>query len=78
MLAFAKNGYPLVKTKGDPGYEGSGIVNRYGPLMAVFGQTAADTPGRELRKVHSITVNMVAEIPMRTCSRPPINMPMSF
>jgi len=61
VLAFAKNGYPLVKDKGDPGYEGSGIVNRYGPLMAVFGQTAADTPGRELRKVHSITVNMVAD-----------------
>ncbi len=58
MLAFAKNGYPLVVAKGDNGYVGSGIVNRYGPLMAVFGQTAVDTPGQELRTVKAITVEM--------------------
>ena len=39
VLAFAKNGYPLVKNSDDPGYLGNPIVNRYGPLMAHFGQT---------------------------------------
>ncbi len=61
VLAFAKNGYPLVKNKGDQGYLGSGIVNRYGPLMVVFGQTTAGTSGQELHEVNAITVNMVAD-----------------
>jgi len=58
ILAFAKNGYPLVKGSGDPGYMGSPIVNRYGPLMALFGQTEEGSPGRWLRTVNAITVNM--------------------
>ena len=58
MLAFAKNGYPLVVAKGDDGYVGSGIVNRYGPLMALFGQTAEGVQGRWLRTVSAITVEM--------------------
>ncbi len=58
VLAFAKNGYPLVKNSGDPGYQGSPIVNRYGPLMALFGQTEEGEPGRWLRSVNAITVDM--------------------
>ncbi len=58
ILAFAKNGYPLVSSSGDPGYIGSPIVNRYGPLLALFGQTEEGSPGRQLRTVNSITVNM--------------------
>ena len=58
MLAFAKNGYPLVVAKDDDGYVGSGIVNRYGPLMALFGQTAEGVQGRWLRTVSAITVEM--------------------
>ncbi|WP_034638866.1 ligand-binding sensor domain-containing protein [Desulfofalx alkaliphila] len=58
MLAFGKNGYPMVKSKGDPGYEDNPIVNRYGPLMALFGQTEKGTPGQWLRTIDSITVNI--------------------
>jgi sugar lactone lactonase YvrE len=58
VLAFAKNGYPMVKTSSDPGYIGSPIVNRFGPLLALFGQTGAGTPGRWLRTVDSITIQI--------------------
>ena len=61
LLAFAKNGYPLVKEKDDPGYVGSGIVNRNGPLMVLFGQTAAGVPGKNLAEVQSITVNLAKD-----------------
>ena len=63
VLAFAKNGYPLVRDKNDPGYKGSdtGVVNRYGPLMALFGQTQEGSPGQWLKTVNAISVKMVAD-----------------
>ncbi|MDW7672455.1 MAG: hypothetical protein SCM88_12300, partial [Bacillota bacterium] len=64
VLAFGKNGYPMVVAGGnsdepdDPGYIGRPIFNRYGPLMALFGQTEVGTPGQQLRSVTRITVEL--------------------
>lgn len=58
VLAFAKNGYPMVKTNSDSGYVGNPVVNRYGPLLALFGQTQEGTPGQWLRTIDTITVNI--------------------
>ncbi|MFY9114700.1 MAG: hypothetical protein WAO23_05615, partial [Dethiobacteria bacterium] len=58
VIAFAKNGYPLVKTQNDDGYMGSPIVNCDGPLVALFGQTEAGIPGRSLNNVQKITINI--------------------
>ena len=61
LLAFAKNGYPMVKTGDDGGYVEKPIVNRYGPLMALFGQTQEGAPGQWLKTINAITVEMVAD-----------------
>ena len=58
VLAFAKNGYPMVKTSSDSGYIGNPVVNRHGPLLALFGQTQGGTPGQWLRTIDTITVNI--------------------
>jgi DMSO/TMAO reductase YedYZ molybdopterin-dependent catalytic subunit len=58
VLAFGKNGYPMVKTRDCDGYVGNPIVNRNGPLMALFGQTEEGVPGSNLANVQSITVNI--------------------
>lgn len=61
VLAFAKNGYPMVKTKDCNGYMGNPIVNRNGPLMAVFGQTENGEPGKNLANIQAITVNVTKD-----------------
>ncbi|MEN6350753.1 MAG: hypothetical protein ABFD08_15335, partial [Syntrophomonas sp.] len=57
VLAFAKNGYPMVKTRDDSGYLSS-AYNRDGPLMAVFGQTETGSPGQYLANVQKITIQI--------------------
>lgn len=58
VLAFGKNGYPMVETRDCEGYLGSPIVNRHGPLMALFGQKEEGEPGDSLIQVSSIVVNL--------------------
>lgn len=55
VLAYAKRGFPLVKEKTDAGYLDK---NNGGPLMILFGQTEAETPGLSLENVQEITVNV--------------------
>lgn len=58
VLAFAKNGYPLVQTHDSDGYVGSPVANRGGPLMVLFGQTQQGQPGELLQQVTKITVQV--------------------
>jgi|GEM_PF-390579 len=60
VLAFAKNGYPMVKTKTDTGYIATGYNNN-GPLVALFGQTTAGAPGANLANVQKITVQITSD-----------------
>jgi hypothetical protein len=53
VLAYAKNGYPLVQSKKDPG---DVEHNNGGPLAIVFGQSEEGTPGITLNNVQKITV----------------------
>ena len=58
VLAFGKNGYPLVQARDSEGYVGNPVVNRGGPLMVLFGQTQQGQPGKQLQQVTKITVQV--------------------
>ncbi|HCF50618.1 MAG TPA: hypothetical protein DER60_10065, partial [Syntrophomonas sp.] len=72
MVAFAKNGYPLVLDKNAAGYvstdtvTGKTIENSDGPLMFVSAQTEAQkdagTPGAAVTNLTKIVINLEADI----------------
>lgn len=72
MVAFAKNGYPLVLDKNSAGYiktnvpTGKTIKNDGGPLMFVRAQSAAEKeagiPGATVTNLTKIVVNLDADI----------------
>lgn len=61
VLAYAKNGYPMVESRDNEGYVGGAIVNRDGPLAVLFGQTETGKPGQMLTNVQKITVNIMKD-----------------
>lgn len=72
MVAFAKNGYPMVLDKNADGYlnkdtvTGKDIKNSDGPLMLVKPQTAAEkaagTPGATVKNLTKIVVDLEPDV----------------
>lgn len=61
ILAFAKNGYPMISSKDIAKGYVSAAKNNDGPLMVLLGQTENNKPGDNLSDVVKITVDIVAD-----------------
>ena len=58
LLAFGKNGYPLVKNAESDGYRGGTLHNQGGPLKVIFGQSQQGQPGHHLDHITGIRVQV--------------------